>query len=102
MAPTSIDIQKDLGVTLGWPDGTTAFYSVARLRRLSPSADARTLRAEVSRNPLAVVPSSGNTTITILDAALRGNYALWIRFSDGHETGIYSWEYLKEIGGDPA
>jgi hypothetical protein len=35
-----------------------------------------------------------------LDAALVGNYALKIRFSDGHDTGIYSWAYLRRI--DPA
>jgi DUF971 family protein len=38
--------------------------------------------------------------LTALDAELVGNYAIRIRFSDGHSTGIYSWRYLRSI--DPA
>ena len=35
--------------------------------------------------------------LTALGAELVGNYALRINFSDGHSTGIYSWDYLREI-----
>jgi DUF971 family protein len=38
--------------------------------------------------------------ITALNAELVGNYAIKIHFSDGHDTGIYSWDYLRSI--DPA
>ena len=38
--------------------------------------------------------------LTVESAELVGNYALRLRFSDGHDTGIYSWQYLREI--DPA
>jgi DUF971 family protein len=99
-APVHLDIKKDRGVTIQWSDETTSYYSVAYLRRMSPSADMKQLREEMQKNPLAVLPASathGGGPLTIADAALRGNYALWIRFSDGHETGIYSWEYLREI-----
>lgn len=103
--PVSLDIKKDRGLTVLWADGTSSYYSVAYLRRMSPSADARALREQMARNPLTVLPSSGGSggsggPLTILDAELRGNYAIWFRFSDGHDTGIYSWDYLREI--DPA
>lgn len=56
----------------------------------------------MARNPLTVLPSNAtsNGPLTALDAELVGNYAIRIHFSDGHETGIYSWSYLREI--DPA
>jgi DUF971 family protein len=74
---------------------------VAHLRRMSPSADMRSLRKEMSRNPLTVLPAGGGASaVTITGAELRGNYALWIAFSDGHATGIYSWEYLRSIDPD--
>lgn len=101
--PTRIDLKKDKGLTIEWPDGSTSYYSIAYLRRNSPSAEARHLREEMARNPLTVLPAARNPAagpLVALSAELVGQYALRIRFSDGHDTGIYSWQYLREI--DPA
>jgi DUF971 family protein len=101
-APAKLDLKKDKGLTVEWADGATSYYSVAYLRRMSPSAEARGLREQLAKNPLTVLPSSAarGGPLTALSAELVGNYALRIRFSDGHDTGIYSWEYLRSI--DPA
>lgn len=97
-APKSLDLKKDRGLTVEWSDGTTSYYSIAYLRKMSPSAEARQLREELGRNRLAVLPSGGGTgSLTALSAELVGNYALRIVFSDGHQTGLYSWGYLREI-----
>jgi DUF971 family protein len=102
--PKHLDLKKDRGLTVHWQDGATSFYPVAHLRRMSPSADAKLLRAEMARNPLTVLPasavSSGQQPLTAVGAELVGNYAVRIIFSDGHDTGIYSWDYLRQI--DPA
>lgn len=98
--PLHLDLKKDRGLTVAWADGTTSYYSIAYLRRMSPSADMRQLRDEIARNPLTVLPSRGSansTPLVVLDAELVGNYAIRLRFSDGHDTGIYSWAYLREI-----
>lgn len=96
--PTHLDLKKDRGLSIQWADGTTSYYSIKLLRRMSPSAEAKTLREELQRNPLAVIPSSGDSgELTATGAELVGNYAIRIRFSDGHDTGIYSWRYLREI-----
>ncbi len=101
MKPDHLDLQRERGLTVRWSDGGTSFYPVGYLRRMSPSAEARTLREEMARNPLAVVPSDINAdTLKAVDAELVGNYAIRIRFSDGHDTGIYSWTYLREIDPD--
>ncbi len=97
--PRKIDVKKDRGLTVEWGDGTVSFYPVAYLRRMSPSAEAREFRKEQERNPLTVLPASVGRAgpLVIDDAELVGNYAIRIRFSDGHRTGIYSWEYLRSL-----
>ncbi len=100
--PNHLDLKKDRGLSVEWADGSTSYYSIAYLRRMSPSAEARELREQIARNPLTVLPS-GNVSSEPLraeSAEMVGNYALRITFSDGHRTGLFSWEYLREI--DPA
>ncbi|MFK7884962.1 MAG: gamma-butyrobetaine hydroxylase-like domain-containing protein [Phycisphaerales bacterium] len=103
VTPIEMDLKKDEGLTIVWSDGVRSYYPISHLRRLSPSADARELRKQIKANPLTVLPggaggSSGPLVAT--DAELVGNYAIKIVFSDGHNTGIYTWSYLREI--DPA
>jgi DUF971 family protein len=101
--PTHLDLKKDRGLTIRWADGSSSYYSIAYLRRMSPSADMKALRSEMEQNPLAVLNARGGAVggaLTATGAELVGNYAVRITFSDGHETGIYSWAYLREI--DPA
>lgn len=101
--PRKLDLKKDRGLTVEWADGATSYYSISLLRRLSPSAEARQLREEMKKNPLTVLPASASLSggpLTALGAELVGNYALRIRFSDGHDTGIYTWEYLRSIDPD--
>jgi DUF971 family protein len=98
--PAKIDLKKDRGLTIEWADGGTDYFSVAYLRRMSPSAEARELRTQLERNPLTVLPATrggSDRPLTAESAELVGNYAIRIRFSDGHDTGIYSWDYLREI-----
>jgi DUF971 family protein len=99
--PKHLDLKKDKGLTVHWHDGRVSFYPVAILRRMSPSADARALRDEMAKNPLTVLPSGavsgGSEPLTATGAELVGNYAVRITFSDGHDTGLYSWEYLSQL-----
>lgn len=102
LAPAHIDVKKDRGVTIEWPDGSTSYYSVALLRKMSPSAEMRQLRDEQAKNPLTVLPASAaraaaGAPLAIDSAELVGHYAIRFRFNDGHDTGIYSWTYLREI-----
>jgi DUF971 family protein len=100
MSPLHLDLKKDRGLTVQWQDGTTSYFSIAYLRKMSPSADMRELRDQMAANPLTVLPASSTPRsgpLTALDAQLAGNYGLKITFSDGHATGIFSWEYLKQL-----
>ena len=98
--PKHLDLKKDKGLTVVWPDGSTSFYSIDYLRAKSPSADMQELRREMDRNPLTVLPTAmaqHQGPIKALGAEMVGNYALRIEFSDGHRTGLFSWSYLREI-----
>ncbi len=99
VTPVHLDLKKDSGLTVRWSDGRTTFFPIVYLRKMSPSADQRQLREELAKNPLAVLPASalGQGPLTAVGADMVGNYAIRVRFSDGHDTGIYSWEYLREI-----
>jgi DUF971 family protein len=86
-----------------WADGTTSYFSIALLRRMSPSAESRLLREQLTKNPLTVLPAGAASSgpLTATDAELVGNYALKIRFSDGHDTGLYTWSYLRSLDPSP-
>lgn len=98
--PIDIQVDRRVGVLLTWISGETSFYPILYLRKMSPSADMRQLREEMARNPLTVLPSGLATRqgeLVATEVELAGNYALKIEFSDGHNTAIYSWAYLREI-----
>lgn len=96
--PRHLDLVRDTGLTVEWHDGTRDFFPIALLRRLSPSADAKALRESLAANPLTVLPrGAADARVEAIGAELVGRYAIRIRFSDGHDTGIYSWRYLREI-----
>ena len=67
---------------------------------MSPSADSKAMREELDANPLAILPNSSNGELVIEHVELVGNYAIKIAFSDGHATGIYTWEYLRSLAPD--
>jgi DUF971 family protein len=79
---------------------TVAFNSGARfelpaelLRVESPSAEVRN-----HGGPKTIVLGKKNVKIESLDPV--GNYAVRISFSDGHDTGLYSWTYLHQLGAE--
>ena len=61
---------------------------------LSPSAEVR------GHGPGQEVLQFGKRQVTIRSIAKSGNYAIQITFSDGHDSGIFTWDYLYELGAD--
>lgn len=97
--PKNIDLKKDRGLAIEWDDGERSYFSIAYLRRMSPSADMRELRKAIDTNPLTVLPRAGGGSgpLVATGAELVGKYAIRISFSDGHDTGIYTWDYLRNL-----
>ena len=64
------------------------------LRVESPSAEVQGHSTNQKITP------AGKSKVKILSIEPIGNYAIAIKFDDGHDTGIYSWEYLYELGSE--
>ncbi|MEM6507605.1 MAG: DUF971 domain-containing protein [Planctomycetota bacterium] len=98
--PVHLDLKRSEALTIRWSDGRVSVYPVGLLRRLSPSADAQQTRQELAQNPLAVLASSSDRPLRIDRIEPVGRYAIRLVFSDGHQTGLYTWAYLRDIDPD--
>lgn len=98
ISPTNLKLKKDEKLTIDWSDGTHSEFTIAKLRKFCPCAACKELRKEMGKNRLTVLPP-GTTSgpIIVEKAEMVGNYALRITWSDGHDTGIYSFSYLREL-----
>ena len=77
---------------LRWPDGAQFRIPFELLRVYSPSAEVQ------GHGPGQEVLQTGKREVEITALAPVGNYAVQPRFSDGHESGIFTWDYLYELG----
>lgn len=76
-----------------WADERVCRYAAAMLRRLCPCAQC--VNEWTGQRMLS--PASISDELTVKDISIVGRYALNFKWSDGHETGIYSFRYLREI-----
>jgi DUF971 family protein len=91
--PTEIKLhQASRVMELSFADGTTFRMPYEYLRVYSPSAEVR------GHGPGQETLQVGKREVTIAEVEPVGHYAIRPKFSDGHDTGIYSWEYLNDLG----
>lgn len=91
--PTEIKLhQKSRLLELSFSDGKTFKLPCEFLRVYSPSAEVR------GHGPGQEVLQTGKKDVEITHIEPAGSYAIQLTFSDGHDTGIYSWELLHEYG----
>lgn len=91
-------------LTLEWSDGVTQQITWRALRDNCPCAHCKTKRAEPPPpvNPFNILKPSEAAPLKANSMKPAGNYAYAIDFSDGHNSGIYSLEYLRELGSKQA
>ncbi|MFO0839326.1 MAG: DUF971 domain-containing protein [Phycisphaerae bacterium] len=97
--PERLDLDRGGSLKIRWMDGLEQVISLAALRRACPCATCRAERESQSRNPLRIlsVTASPQDQVTVGEAALVGNYALRIEWKDGHNSGIYDFELLRNL-----
>ena len=94
-ALTDIKLHKKSAILeLCYHDGSSYSLSAEFLRVHSPSAEVR------GHGKGQEVLQSGKRHVKLVNVQPVGNYAVKLVFDDGHDTGIYSWEYLSELGQD--
>ena len=92
-SPTEIKLHKKSRLLeIAFSDGKTFSFPFEFLRVHSPSAEVR------GHGPGQEVLQIGKKDVDIENIEPVGRYALQITFSDGHDTGIYSWDLLHDYG----
>jgi DUF971 family protein len=91
--PTELKLDKEKRVlTVSFDDGRSFALPAEMLRVLSPSAEVQ------GHSPEQRVTVPGKKNVRILRLEPVGNYAVRIIFDDGHDTGLFVWEYLRDLG----
>jgi DUF971 family protein len=95
--PTGITVHGQSRVLeVGFNDGRTFRIPFELMRVYSPSAEVQ------GHGPGQEVLQTGKREIGLEGLEPIGNYAVQPRFSDGHDTGIFSWDYLYHLGSQQA
>jgi DUF971 family protein len=90
--PTDITVtDKGRMLEVVYDDGGIARLSAERLRVESPSAEVQ------GHSPRQKQHITGKENVAIVGVEPIGNYAIKIVFDDGHNTGLYSWDYLRKL-----
>jgi len=96
--PEHIAISKSSGIKIDWKDGHTSEYTLEYLRDKCPCAACTGAHGTPPRQPAGSSPfQMYQPKLKILDVEQVGHYAIRINWSDGHNSGIYSWDHFREI-----
>lgn len=105
--PTRLHLQKERQLEVDWQDGKQSVYSISYLRSMCPCAQCKIVRTgadphDISPAPkkkplLTILPGNYAGEITVKAAEMVGKYAIKLVFSDDHDSGIFSFEYLRDI-----
>lgn len=104
--PQQIVRVPDRGLEVTWSDGSVATISAGDLRRACPCASCREQRGEGqhdkplgtgTKSRLAIVEHSAQESLSLESVRAVGSYAIGLRWADGHDTGIYSFELLEDL-----
>ena len=92
MKPLSIDVHRRSAILeISYENGLKHTLSAEYLRVFSPSAEVQ------GHAPEQAILQFGKKNIAFKDLEPQGHYAIKITFTDGHDSGIYSWDYLFEL-----
>lgn len=111
-APRHIAVSKSGGIRIDWQDGLESEYPLPYLRERCPCASCTGAHGAPPQRTAysASGQSSAESPFRMYKPVLKisrvspvGSYALQIHWNDGHDTGIYTWDYLRSISpGSPA
>jgi DUF971 family protein len=105
VTPAKVRVMKSegTGVQIDWKDGHTSQWNFAWLRNACPCATCNDERQKSGREPGVPKPKPGGLLVMYeapprpLEATPVGKYAIRFKWNDGHESGIYSWDYLRRV-----
>ncbi len=83
-------------IAIAWADGAESYFTFERLRAASPSA-ANIGERDILGNKYGGDGKKQFPGVRVTGWEQVGNYALRFEFSDGHRTGLYSYDYLRQL-----
>ena len=95
--PKSNSVQKDDAsqrLVVKWKDGSMSTLPWAGLRDACPCAECANLHGDADPLRLKLAPNTQLVGVNYI-----GNYAVQLRWGDGHSAGLYTWNYLRELAG---
>jgi DUF971 family protein len=102
-AKVKVDKTGGTGVVIEWKDGHRSSWNFAWLRAACPCATCYEEREKDGRAPGVAKPKAA-LLLPMYEAPARpvevtpvGNYAVRFKWNDGHEAGLYSWDYLRNV-----
>jgi DUF971 family protein len=98
--PTKLELADNNRLRITWSDGQIRDYAFRELRDKCPCATCREERNAPPPSPLQlpIISAADTQPLRIVGMKPVGNYAYSIDFSDGHDTGIFTLESLRELG----
>jgi len=98
-APYPTEIQRDDNgmMRILWNDGHECRYTYERLRQACPCATCRDAKVQQQADPFNILDLGATARLTPTQISAVGHYALNIEWSDGHHTGIYPWQLLRDL-----
>ena len=105
VTPAKVRVKKSegTGIEIEWRDGHASSWSFRWLRDACPCATCHEEREQVGRAPGVAKPKPQGLLQMYqepprpLEVSQVGKYALRFKWNDGHEAGIYSWDYLRRV-----
>jgi DUF971 family protein len=96
-APTNLHLKKTEALLIAWADGHNSVLPLRLLRKYCPCAGCQGERDLLGRTILPIVKTAYDGPISATGAELVGNYGLRVDWSDGHNAGIYTFAYLRQL-----
>ncbi len=94
--PVKVKLSADKFLLIEWNDNSHTSLELRMLRWFCPCANCLADREKQGKN---YIPIFGRDQVTVESIKPVGNYALGIKWKDGHDTGIYEYQYLNKLAG---
>ena len=96
--PRDIAVDSRAGaLVIAWSNGRESRYNLAELRRACPCAHCRELRDADEGGLTLLQPEAASATAEVRGVSLVGRYGLRIEWADGHDHGIYTFEFFRGL-----
>jgi len=95
--PVKIKLSADKYLLIEWDNKSNSSFDLTILRRYCPCAVCLADRESQGKN---YIPIFGKEQVTVETIKPVGNYAFSIKWKDGHDTGIYEYQYLFKLAGE--